>query len=459
MVEPNRLVVRPPAAVTEWLTFLNHRWILTAMRLPSLGLLRDHDYRQLFAATTVAQFGFQISQLAVPLVAVVVLAASPWQVGLLTTITMAPFLLVGLPAGAWVDRLRRRRVMIVADLGRAVLLATVPLAWWAGWLTIWQLYAVAFLVGALTVFFDVAYQSYLPTLVGRAQLVEGNSKLEAVRSTAHLGGPALAGQLIRLMSAPVALLLDAVALATSALFVAKIRQREPQPTPSPDANLVREIREGLRFVLGHRLLRPIVTCTSLFNLFAAANGAMMILFLERVLGLDAGTIGLVFTVSGAGGLVGAAIARRVADWIGQGPAIWLSAAVTSPFALLMPLMAAPGWRLWVAALGGFVVSIGVVVYNVTQVSFRQALTPDAMLGRMNATVRFLVFGTMPLGGVLGGWLGEWLGIRTALLISVLGTCLAFLPVFLSPLRRMRTLPTTAQAPAPAPAESGASLSA
>ena len=373
------------------------------MRLPSLGLLRDHDYRQLFAATTVAQFGFQISQLAVPLVAVVVLAASPWQVGLLTTITMAPFLLVGLPAGAWVDRLRRRRVMIVADLGRAVLLATVPLAWWAGWLTIWQLYAVAFLVGALTVFFDVAYQSYLPTLVGRAQLVEGNSKLEAVRSTAHLGGPALAGQLIRLMSAPVALLLDAVALATSALFVAKIRQREPQPTPSPDANLVREIREGLRFVLGHRLLRPIVTCTSLFNLFAAANGAMMILFLERVLGLDAGTIGLVFTVSGAGGLVGAAIARRVADWIGQGPAIWLSAAVTSPFALLI--------------------------------------------------------GTMPLGGVLGGWLGEWLGIRTALLISVLGTCLAFLPVFLSPLRRMRTLPTTAQAPAPAPAESGASLSA
>ena len=424
------------------------------MRLPSLGLLRDHDYRQLFAATTVAQFGAQVSQLAIPLVAVVALAASPLQIGLLTTITMAPFLLVGLPAGAWVDRLRRRNVLIAGDVGRAVLLATVPLAWWAGLLTIWQLYVVAFLVGSLTVFFDVAYQSYLPHLVGREHLVEGNSKLEAVRSTAHVGGPALAGQLIRLVSAPVALLVDAVALAASALFVVKIRKREPKPTPPPDANLVQEIRQGLQFVLGHRLLRAIVTCTALFNLFAAASGAMMILFLERVLGLGAGTIGLVFTVTGAGGLVGAATARRVASWVGQGPAIWLSAAVTSPFALLMPLFAAPGWRLWVAAAGGFVVSIGVVVYNVAQVSFRQALTPDSMLGRMNATVRFLVFGTMPLGGLIGGLLGEWYGIQTALLISVIGTCLAFLPVFLSPLRSMRTLPLPEPVPAePQPTES------
>lgn len=419
-----------------------------------LGLLLDHDYRQLFASTTVSQFGVHITQLAIPLVAIIALDATPFQVGSLAAVAMAPFLLVGLPAGAWVDRMRRRLVLIVGDLARAALLATVPLAWWADLLTIWQLYLVAFLTGVFTVFFDVAYQSYLPHLVGRQNLVEGNARLESVRALAQLGGPALAGQLIRLLTAPVALLVDAIAMAASALFVTKIRKREDRPVRRPDAHLIREIREGLGFVLGHRLLRAIVACTASFNLCFAAYGAMMILFLERVLGLDAGSIGLVFTLGGAGGLLGAFTARRVAGWVGQGPALWLSALVAAPPALLMPLLAEPGWRLWVAAAGGVVVSAGVVIYNVTQVSFRQALTPDHLLGRMNATVRFLVWGTMPLGAVLGGLLGELVGVRTALLISGIGTCLAFLPIFLSPLRTMRAMPTQPTEPSP---EQGAPL--
>lgn len=418
------------------------------MRLhPRLGLLRDHGYRQLFASTTVSQFGFHVTLLAMPLVAIVALTARPFEVGLLAALEMAPFLLVGLPAGAWVDRMRRRVVLIVGDLARGAVLATVPLAWWAGVLTIWQLYAVAVAFGVGTVFFDVAYQSYLPHLVGRANLVEGNAKLESVRAVAQLAGPALGGQLIRLLSAPVALLATGVAMAASAGFVARIRKREERLARSSDARLVREIKEGLRFVLGHRLLRAIATCTASFNLLSSGFAPMMILYLQRSLGQSAGTIGLVLTVWGAGGLVGAAVTRRVALWLGQGPAIWLSVAVTSPFLLLTPLLAAPGWRLWVAAAGGFVVSIGIVVYNVTQVSFRQALTPDHLLGRMNATIRFLVFGTMPLGGLLGGTLGEWLGVRSTLLVLALAACFAFLPVFLSPLRRMRTLPT---APEPGP---------
>lgn len=418
-----------------------------------LGLLRDQDYRQLFASTTVSQLGFHVTVLALPLVAIIALAARPFEVGLLAALEFAPFLLVGLPAGAWVDRMRRRIVLIVGDLARGAVLATVPLAWWAGVLTIWQLYAVAFAFGVGTVFFDVAYQSYLPHLVGRANLVEGNAKLESVRAVAQLAGPALGGQLIRLLSAPVALLATGVAMAASAGFVARIRKREEKPARSPDAHFAREIKEGLRFVLGHRLLRAIATCTASYNLLSSAFAPMMILYLQRSLGQSAGTIGLVLTVWGAGGLVGAAVTRRVAGWLGQGPAIWLSVAVTSPFLLLMPVLAAPGWRLWVAAAGGFVVSIGVVVYNVTQVSFRQALTPDQLLGRMNATVRFLVFGTMPLGGLLGGALGEWLGVRSTLLVLALAACFAFLPVFLSPLRRMRTLPTAPE-PAPARAEGG-----
>lgn len=421
------------------------------MRLhPRLGLLRDYDYRQLFASTTVSQFGFHLTALALPLVAIVTLTASPFQVGLLVAVEMAPFLLIGLPAGAWVDRMRRRSVLIVGDLGRGLVLVTVPLAWWAGVLTIWQLYAVAFGFGVLTVFFDVAYQSYLPHLVGRENLVEGNAKLESVRAVAQLGGPALAGQLIRLLTAPVALLVNGVAMAASALFVVGIRKREEKPARSPDAHLLREIKEGLRFVLGHPLLRAIVTCTALFNLLSSAYYPMLLVYLPRGLRLDAGTIGLVLTVMGAGGLLGAALARRLAGWLGQGPAIWLSVAVTAPFLLFMPLIAEPGWRLWAAAAALFVMSIGVVVYNVTQVSFRQAVTPDHLLGRMNATIRFLVFGTMPLGGLLGGALGEWLGVRNALLIVALAECFAFLPVFLSPLRRMRTLPTAPDAvPTPA----------
>lgn len=418
------------------------------MRLHSrLGLLRDHGYRQLFAATTVSQFGFHLTLLGLPLVAIIALTASPFQVGLLAAVEMAPFLLIGLPAGAWVDRMRRRLVLIVGDLARGAVLVTVPLAWWAGVLTIWQLYAVAFTFGVFTVFFDVAYQSYLPHLVGRENLVEGNAKLESVRAVAQLGGPALAGQLIRLLSAPVALLVNGVVMAASAGFVARIRKREEKPARNPDARLLPEIKEGLRFVFGHRLLRAIATCTASFNLLSSAYAPMLLLYLERDLDQDAGTIGLFLTFSGAGGLVGAAVARRFAGRVGQGPAIWLSVLVTAPFALLTPVLAAAGWRLWAAAAGGFIVAIGVVVYNVTQVSFRQAVTPDHLLGRMNATIRFLVFGTMPLGGLLGGVLGQVLGVRTALLIAALGQCVAFLPVFLSPLRWQRTLPT---APEPQP---------
>lgn len=405
-----------------------------------LGLLHERDYRNLFLATTVSQFGFRIVQLGIPLVAIVTLGASPLQMGLLAAMTTAPFLLVGLPAGVWVDRLRRRTILIVSDIARAMVLVTIPLAQWADLLTLWHLYTVAFVTGTLTVFFDVAYQSYLPHLVGRERLVEGNSKLEIVRSTAHLGGPALGGQLIKLLTAPAALSVTALALVASASLVLGIRSREERPTRRPEARLWSEIAEGLGFVLRQPLLRPIAMCTSTFNLFFAMYGAMLILFLERVLGQDPGVIGLVFTIGGAGGLAGALLSKRLSALLGQGPVIWLSTACTAPFALLMPLLAQPGWRLWVAAAGGFMVSVGLVIYNVTQVSFRQALTPDQLLGRMNATMRFLVWGTLPLGALLGGLLAELIGIRTALLIAGLGICVAFLPVFASPLRTMRNLP-------------------
>ncbi|HIW61614.1 MAG TPA: MFS transporter [Candidatus Stackebrandtia excrementipullorum] len=405
-----------------------------------LGLLRDHDFRGLFISTSVSQVGHQITSLAIPLVAVLALAATEFEVGLLSAAAGAAFLLVGLPAGAWVDRMRRRNVLLVTDLARAAFLVTIPLAWWADVLTIWQLYVVALAVGVFTVFFDVAYQSYLPHLVGRTNLVEANSKLEAVRGVSHLGGPGLAGVLIQWFTAPVVLVADAVAMATSAAAVWRIRAREDRPQRKPESRLVAEIRDGLRFVLRNRLLRAIAMCTAAFNLTHSAYSAMSIVFLARELELSPGVIGLFMSAGGVGGIIGAAVAKRIAASVGQGPAIWMSVAFTTPFCLLLPMATSP-WMLIPAGIASVVMTIGVMVYNITQVSFRQALTPDAMLGRMNATVRFLVWGTMPLGALAGGVLGGLVGARGTLWIVGVLSCLAFLPVALSPLRRMKHLPT------------------
>jgi predicted MFS family arabinose efflux permease len=406
---------------------------------PRAGLLADRDYRQLFLSTTASQLGFQITQLALPLVAIIALQATEFQAGLIFSLMTAAFLVIGLPAGAWVDRMRRRSVLIVGDLARAAVLISVPVAWWAGVLTMWQVYLVAVLFGVCTVFFEVAYQSYLPHLVGRENLVEGNAKLESVRAVSQVVGPGAAGQLVQLLTAPVAVLVNAVMMGASALFVARIRKREARPERRGDAHLLREVGEGLRFVLGHRLLRAIAACTGVFNLFFGAYLAMLAFFLAGDLALDAGTVGLIFAAGGAGGVLGALVARRFAGLVGQGPAIWMSAAFAAPFGLLVPL-AEPGWRLWLAAAGLLAVWMGAVAYNVVQVSFRQALTPDHLLGRMNATMRFLVWGTMPVGGMLGAVLGDAVGARTTLTIAAVGTMFAFLPVLLSPLRGIRELP-------------------
>jgi MFS family permease len=403
------------------------------------GLLRHHDFRQLFFADTISQVGSQVTMLALPLVAVLALNATPLEVGVLAACETAAFALLALPAGAWVDRMRRRNVLIAGDLGRALVLTSVPVAWWAGVLTMPQLYAVGLLTGILTVFFDVAYQSYLPHLVGKENLVEGNAKLEVVRNVTQIGGPTAAGLAIQALTAPVAVLADAISFVGSALFVGLIRKREDKPERGPDAHLGREILEGLRFVFGNRLLRSIAACTGSSNLFSAITFSMAIIFFVRVLGLSPGAIGLIFSIGSIGGLLGAFLTGRVTRWLGQGPTIWISAVVFGLFGLLFPL-AQRGWLLYVAVFGFAMAGISVVIYNVTQVSFRQGLTPDRLLGRMNATMRFLVWGTLPLGGLIGGFLGSTVGIRPTLWIGAIGGALAFLPVFFSPLRTMRELP-------------------
>ncbi|KUM79821.1 MFS transporter [Streptomyces curacoi] len=410
------------------------------MSIPSrLGLLRDPDFGRLFAATALGQLGDRIIFLALPLVAIVALKADEFQVGLLTAMTTAGSLLVGLPAGAWVDRMRKRSVMIGADFSRALVLLTVPLAWWADVLTIWLLCAAALTHGVLTVFFDVAYVSYLPHLVGRANLVEGNSKLSAIRSVTSIGGPAVAGPLIGWVGAPVTLLASSAGMAMSGLLAIRIRKREQTPEPSEGSRLGRDIKEGLKFVLRNSALRAIMLGDAVFNLFLIMYQTMLLVFLEREAGLESFGIGLILSGMGCGALLGALLATKVSNLIGQGPVIWLASLVTCPLTVLMPL-ARPGWSVYVAALGLAALSLGGVVRFVAQASFQQALTPDRLLGRMSATARFVSWGGIPVGGVVGGASGSVFGATATLWIGAAGMTLSVFPVLLSPVRTMRELP-------------------
>ncbi|MDP9391679.1 MAG: MFS transporter [Actinomycetota bacterium] len=420
------------------------------------ALWRHHDFRQLWTAETVSQLGTQVTLLALPVLAVSLLDATPLEMGILTALETAAFLLIGLPAGAWVDRWRRKRVLIAGDLVRAVALASLPVAYLLDVLALPQLYVVAAVTGTATVFFDVAYQSYLPALVERDQIVDGNGKLEASRVVAQVAGPGITGVLLRFLGAPLLLVVDAASFLLSAFFLGRIRQVDVVPDRSARRRLRSEIAEGLSFVVRHPLLRRIVACTGTANLFSSMSGTLLVLFALRTLGMPESTLGFVFSAGAVGGLVGAVTAARFARTVGEGRAIPLSALLLLPSAALTPL-AVVGAAEVLLALGTFGFSWAVVVYNVVQVSFRQRLCPPALLGRMNASVRFLVFGTMPLGALLGGALGTWLGVVPTLWLAVAGQALAALWVVTSPLMRMDRLPEeendgAGSAPPAAPAD-------
>jgi MFS family permease len=414
------------------------------LRWPEGGLWRHPDFLRLWAGQTISQFGSQISALALPIAAIVVLDASAFQVALLGTIEFLPFLLFTLPAGVWVDRLRRRPILVIADLGRAAALVSVPVAYALDALTIWQLYVVGFVVGTLTVFFDVAYQSYLPSLVRRNQLVEGNSKLELSASAAQLGGPAAAGGLVSLLSAPWAVLTDAVSFVGSALFLLRIRKHEEAPqSAAPEARrgMRAEAWEGLQFVFKDRRLRALTESTVIFNFCANGAFAVYLVYAVRTLGLSPAAIGLIFSLGNVGWLLGALVAGRFSAKLGVGRAIVFSGLVCAPALMLVP--AAPkSAPIPFLIASGVISGFGIVIWRITQVSLRQAITPDHMLGRVNAVSRFLMWGTIPLGTLLGGTLGSTIGLRTTLWIGTIGASFTVLPVLFSPVRSIVSVPDT-----------------
>ena len=449
-----------------------------------LGLLRHPNFARLWGAATVSLFGTQVSQIAIPFIAAVLLDASAAEVGLLTTIEFLPFLLFTLPAGVWVDRFPKRRILVLGDLGRAVMLASIPVAYWLNALSIWQLYLVGFVNGVMTVFFDVADQSYLPTILERDELVEGNSKLQVSGSSAQILGQPLGGGIVALLTAPVAVLVDAASFIGSAALIVSIRERlgggaAPEPAaaaratattnlaaavtgdaiegPTVEGSVVaeaaarvepavsnsgmrRSIMEGLRYIFGHAYLGNIAATTGISNLFTNIGFAIFPVFAYRTLELQPEQVGAIGGLGGAGVLIGALIASRVQARLGIGRTIILSAAISGPLGLLLPL-STPEIAFWLISISFFLGSMNNVLYNIAQVSLRQAITPDHLLGRMNATMRFLVWGTIPIGSLVGAGLSEVVGVRNTMWISAILACFAFLPALLSKVRSIETIPT------------------
>jgi MFS family permease len=410
------------------------------------SLWRHAEFMKLWSAATVSLMGSQVSQLAIPFIAAVVLNSSPLEVALLGAVEMAPFILFALPAGAWLDRVRRRPVLIAGDFGRALALLTIPIAYAAGGLTIWQLYAVGFVSGTLTVLFDVADQSYLPILLERDDLVEGNAKLSLSQSGAQFLGPALGGTLIGIVGAPFAVIVDAISYLASGGLISLIRRPESKPqrrvaSDGSQTSLRADIAEGLRYVLGNRYLRMIAGSTATSNLGTSIAFSIFPIFLYRELGLSVALVGAVSGLAALGVLAGAVVSPPLSRRIGVGPAIVGSMFITGPATGVLLLMSS---QPWVAAIvlfaSTFFMGFSAVVYNVNQVSFRQAITPIDMQGRMNATMRFVVWGTLPLGSLIGGVLASFLPIRTTIGIGAAVATTAFLWVLLSPVRSLREIP-------------------
>lgn len=410
------------------------------MRTAPESLFRHHDFLKLWSAQTVSQLGTQVTSFALPMVAILWLHASAFQVGALATVQLLPFALIGLPAGVWVDRLPRRPILIAGDLGRALLLVTIPVAWAFGGLTLGQLYLVAFGTGILTVFFDIAWAAYLPALVDRSRLLEGNSRMELTRSGAQMTGPIVAGELIHLIQAPAAIVVDTLSFLGSVFFVSRIRRAEPLVARrSGSSRRMRdEVREGLSYVLGHELLLPIAVTTALSNLSLAMGGAVYMIYVLRVLHLPVGMLSLVLGLGNLGFLIGAVSAKRMARRFGLGPTI-VGAAATFGLPLMFVLMAPVGPRaVPFLVVGGVIGSFGSVAYGINQVSLRQSVTPDELLGRMTATMRFLVMGVMPVGSLVGGILATALQPRTTLWITAAIASVAFVPLLASRVPRLES---------------------
>ncbi|MGW3348427.1 MFS transporter [Nonomuraea rubra] len=365
------------------------------------------NFGRLVWSNGISSFGTQVTTVALPLTAVLTLQAGAFELGLLSAVQSAAFLLIGLPAGVWVDRLRRRPILVRADLVRGALLLTVPAAAWLGVLTLPHLYAVALVLGVGAVFSDVAHMSFLPAVVPKERLEQANGRLEVTRQVSVLAGPGAGGWLVSVLTAPFALLADAIGYLVSGLLLSGVRVEE-RPRPPERRRLWADVREGLTFVIREPVLNRVALGGALTRIALGVCAVGYPLYLVVDLGVGATAYGLLLSAPAVGALVGAPLVARVTLRHGVGPTLYGSAALV--LLLQLPALATgPGWRLLIFPVASALAAVAGVIFNVAQLSYRQRITPEHLLGRVNASMRFLMWGTTPLGGLAGGVLGEWLG--------------------------------------------------
>lgn len=403
------------------------------------GILRTPDFRRLWLADGLSQVGNRIDFLVIPLLATTTLAASVAEVSLLRTLSTLPYLLLGLQVGAWCDRMRNRPVLITADLARAALIGSVPLAAAFGELSLGHLYVVVPLAGVFTVFFNVAHQTYLPSLVERGELPDANARLQTNLSVAAIAGPGLAGLIVQFIGSAGAMAFDALTYLWSAAWLHRIRTSEPRPEAA-ERNLRREIGEGLRAVLRDPILRAITVHSAVSSLFQSMFMAVSMVFMVRDLHLTPFMIGLIGTLSLTGALLGSAVARRLGTRFGAARALFIGGAVYS-VSFLPNAFATPGWGLAWYIAGGITSSFGIIVLGVFETSFRQTITPHELLGRASSVSQTVVFGIAPLGSLLGGLIAEFTTTRVTLYVCGIGILAASTILVASPLRKMRDLPS------------------
>jgi MFS family permease len=409
-----------------------------------MTLLREDNFRKLWLGQTVSLFGDQITYIALPLTAVLVLDANAAEMGYLGAAALLPHLFFSLPAGVWLERVaKRRQVMILADVGRAALLVSIPLTYAFDSLTFAQLYLVAFATGTLAVLFDISYMTLYVAVVERESYIEANSLLHGSRSFSYIAGPSVGGVLVQLLSAPTALLADAASFVSSALFLGRLTA--PEPRLEPRTTRARdEVREGLAFLFRNSILRPALCGTATLNFFNYAFWALFLLYATDELGIKAGTLGLVLGVGAFGGLTGAVVAGRVGRRIGLGPAFILGMVLFPLPLLLVP--AAQGPQSVVLAMlfvAEFLSGLGVMILDINASAFMTALTPDRLRSRTTGAFNFVNWGIRPLGALLGGALGSALGLRPALWLSSIAALAGVLWLIPSPIPALRDLPEEA----------------
>ncbi|SDD44379.1 MFS transporter [Glycomyces harbinensis] len=402
-------------------------------------MFRHPDHRLLLISVASSQVALQIAYFSVSIIAVVVLKLGEAQIGILNAMDQIALVVFGLLAGAWVDRVRRKPVIVVSETIRALLMLSVPVAWMFDALSLWHMYAVMFLLGLASVFFDVAQASYVPMLIDNDRLTGANSRIQGIRSASDTGGPLAAGPLVSLLTAPISVAVAVAGFAVSAFSFSRIRFQEADPVRPEKPNLRAEIAQGVKFILKDPIIRTVAFSSAWCNLSVGAFQAMLVVFLIRDTGQTSAVVGLILAGSGVGGVLGAMLVGKISAKAGMGPTALVALAVSGP-GMAVVAMSGPGWGAVCAFLGQVVYIAAIVMFNVNVVSYRQAVTPDPIQGRVNATQRVITWGSMAVGSILGGFAGEAIGARYVLFIAagmLFAGCLVLLK---TPIRTLRDLP-------------------